>query len=314
MGGPPVIDVDRIEAQLAAIAGAADPVPVTVRTPPVPAPTPAPAPKPAPRRAATPRAAAPKAAEPKRRRHVAGPPPMATVRQLLELGRIEEVDARIAARSVTRDTLTWTTMRALLEGRSDSVATGIRELSELGRSGDAEALARSWIQRFWAAFEWGTDGERYDVLDHCRTRAYRFDDLEWWGNLTLLLAAWGKTDEATRAFDQALPLLGGTATDPVAIDVVTNLIEAAGGMNDADRAAAAGRLLRVPAGRLVVVGEAVVCKGSVDRYSALVHAAQARWGEAAACFRSAEEAHRALGAGPLLARTLHQASGSPVAA
>ena len=114
--------------------------------------------------------------------------------------------------------------------------------------------------------------------------------------------------------DEALPRLGGVTKDPVAIDVATNLVEAAAWMGDADRAAAAGRLLRVPVGRLVVVGEAVVCKGSVDRYVALAHAAAGRWGEAAACFRSAEEAHRALGAELLLARTLRQASGSPVAA
>lgn len=239
---------------------------------------------------------------------------MATVRELVELGRLDEVDARIAARTVPLDKVTWTTMRALLEGRSDAVQSGIRDLMALAAAGDAEAGARAWVQRFWAAFEWGTDAERYNVLDHCRERAYRFDDLTWWGQLTLLLAAFGKSDEAARAFDEALPQLGGGAKVPVATDVVTNLIEAAAWMGDADRVAAAGRLLRVPEGRLVVVGEAVVCKGSVDRYAALAYAATGRWGEAAAAFRSAEEAHRALGADLLLARTLQQASNSPVAA
>lgn len=300
MGGSPVIDVDRIEAQLAALTATAQPVPVA--TPPAPAP-------PA-RKTVAPKPAAP----PKRRHDAAGPPPMATVRELVEVGRLDEVDARIAARTVPLDKVTWTTMRALLEGRSDSVQSGICELKAMGDAGDAEAAARAWVQRFWGAFEWGTDGERYDVLDHCRERAYRFDDLGWWGQLTLLLAAFGKTDEAARAFDEALPRLGAVAKDPVAIDVVTNLIEAAAWIRDADRAAAAGYLLHVPAGRLVVVGEAVVCKGSVDRYAALAHAATGRWGDAAVCFRRAEEAHRAMGAPLLLERTLKQASGSPVAA
>jgi hypothetical protein len=307
MGGPPVIDVDRIEAQLAALAGTAEPLPVAAG--PVPAPTPAPA-----RRPAAPSKPVKPAAPPKRRDRATSPPLMMTVRELVELGRFDEVTGRIAARTMPLDKVTWTTMLALLEGRSASVQSGVRELVALADAGDAEARARAWIQRFWAAFEWGTDPERYDVLDHCRERAYRFDDLDWWGQLTLLLAAFGKTDEATRAFDQVLPWLGAVASGPVAIDVVTNLIEAAAWMGDADRAAAAGRLLRVPEGRLVVVGEAVVCKGSVDRYLALAHAATGRWGEAAACFRSAEEAHRAMGAELLLARTLRQASGSPVAA
>lgn len=283
-----MIDLDRIEAQLAALTGAADPLPVAPR----------PNPKPS----------------GKRRQRDAGPPPMATVRELLELGRIDEVDARIAARLIPVDKVTWTTMRALLDGRSDSVHAGIRALVELGEAGDAGALAGAWIQRFWAAFEWGTDAERYHLLDHSRERAYRFDDLGWWGHLTLLLAAMGKADEATRAFDATVALLGGAATGPLALDVVTNLVEAAAWLGDAGRAAAAGRLLNCPAGRLVVVGDGVVCKGSVDRYLALVHAAAGRWADAAECFRRAEKIHGAIGAAPLLARTRQQAAGLPVAA
>lgn len=30
-----------------------------------------------------------------------------------------------------------------------------------------------------------------EVLEHCRERAYRFDELHWWANLTLLLTATG---------------------------------------------------------------------------------------------------------------------------
>jgi len=60
-------------------------------------------------------------------------------------------------------------------------------------------------------------------------------------------------------------------------------------------------------GRLVVVGPAVVCKGSVERYRALGLAARGRPVEAAECFRMAADAHRAMGAGPLLDRTHRQA-------
>lgn len=250
---------------------------------------------------------------------VPGPAPVVrapmSVPELLELGLLEEADARIAAAADRRDGLTWATMRALLGGRQDEARTGMEDLLGLARAtDDTEALDRYWAQRFWAAFEWGTDAERHDVLDRCRERAYCFDDLQWWGNLALLLAAMGKQDESTRAFDATQALVAGVARDALWLDVVTNLMEAAALLGDTRRAAAVHRSLHWPDGRLVVTGAGVVCKGSVERYRALGHAALGERAEAAKRFRSAEAAHRALGAGPLLARTLQQASGALVAA
>ena len=301
-----MIDLDRMEAQLsAALTEPAGPPSATVRRAPVPAPTPAPAPispppAPRPRRAPRPQPAP--------------APPTAGVRDLLELGMLDEVSARAAGAVNRRDQLTWTTMRALLDGRSDAAQKGIAELDALAKAGDPEAGARASVQRFWAALEWGTNDARYDVLDHCRARAYRYDELEWWGNLTLLLTAMGKGDEAVRAFDASLPILATAAPDAVRLDVVTNLVEAAALLRDAGRVALAGRELRTPTGRLVVVGDGVVCKGSVDRYLGLIYAAVGDSARAGASFRSAEAAHRALAAEPLLARTLQQASGLLAAA
>jgi tetratricopeptide (TPR) repeat protein len=221
-----------------------------------------------------------------------------------------EAEAAMASSSHPRDALTWATMRALLDGRQDAVRRGVDELRRLAeRTDDAEAWDRYWLQRFWAAFEWGTDEERFEVLDHCRERAYRFDEVPWWGNLTLLLAAMGKQDEAIRAFDAALQLPDAQGLDPL-----TNLIDAGALLGDAGRVALAFRSLGAPEGRLVVVGPGVVCKGSVDRYRALGLASLGRWDEAGHAFRSAEAAHRAIGARPLLERTIRQASGSLVAA
>ena len=235
--------------------------------------------------------------------------------ELLELGLLEEADAAMSAVSHPRDALSWTTMRALLDGRQDAARTGVEELRQLAqRTDDTEAWSKYWTQRFWAAFQWGPEAERYDVLDHCRDRAYRFDDLQWCGNLALLLAAMGKAEEAARAFDDALQLVVAAPQGAVRIDVVTNLIEAAALLGDPGRVAAAGRHLRGPAGRLVVVADGAVCKGSVDRYLGLSYAALGQWAEAGECFRSAEATHRSLGAGPLLARTVEQASGRLVAA
>ena len=288
-----MIDLDRIEAQLsAAVTEEVRRRPsAPVRRAPAPAPTPAPAPV--------------SSSRPRRSRPQPAP---AGVRELLESGLLDEVDTRIAAATDRLDQTTWATMRSLLDGRRDGVGIGIDALARLAKDGNREALDRAWTLRFYAALEWGGEDERYDVLDRCRDRAYRFDDLQWWGNLTLLLAVLGKQDEAVRAFDQALPLAAGAPKDGIRLDAVTNLIEAAALLGDADRVALAGRELRTQTGRLVVVGDGVVCKGSIDRYLGLIHAAVAQWGDAADYFRSAEATHRSLGAAPLLARTLQQAS------
>ena len=242
-------------------------------------------------------------------------PASMSVAELLELGLIDDAEVQIAATTDKRDALTWATMRALLYGHRDEAAAALGKLRDLAAStGDPEADARYRVQRFWATFEWGGDDERYDVLGHCRERAYRFDDLLWWGHLTLLLAVMGKHDEAGRAFDEGLGLLAGVAKDRYGLDVLTNLIEGAALLGDAVRVAAAGRVLRGPEDRLVVVGPGVVCKGSVERYRALVHMASGRWTKAEECFRRAEALHGEIGAGLLLARTRRQAASPLVAA
>lgn len=251
---------------------------------------------------------------PSRSRRSARPAPPAGVRDLLELGLMEEAGERIAASTDRLDQATWASMRALLEGRRDAVRVGIDALARMAGDGDPEAGGRAWTLRFWAEREWGGEDERLDVLDHCRDRAYRYDDLAWWGNIALLLAEMGKRDEAVRAFDQAVPRVVAAPRDDVRLDVVTNLIEAAALLGDAGRAALAGRELRTETGRLVVVGDAVVCKGSVDRYLGLLHATVGQVAEAGEWFRRAEATHRAIGAEPLVARTVRQARGVPVAA
>ena len=230
---------------------------------------------------------------------------------LLELGMIDEVEARIASTTDRLDALTWANMRSLLLGHRAPAAAGIEKLGELARTTEArEPWERYWIQRFWAAFEWGDHDERLDVLEHCRERAYRFDELHWWASLTLLLAATGTHEEAFSAFDETQRFVNRVAKDRVWLDELTNLIEAAALLRDPDRLAACHRALRWPDGRVVVVGNGIVCKGSVDRYKALGYAALGRPKQADRYFRRAETLHLEIGAGPLLSRTRQQAGGS----
>ena len=241
--------------------------------------------------------------------------PSMSLPALLEQGMINEVEARIASTTDRLDALTWTTMRSLLLGHREPAAAGIRKLGELARTREAgEPWERYWIQRFWAALEWGSEEERLEVLEHCRERAYRFDELHWWANLTLLLAATGKHEEAFSAFDETQRFVFGVPKDRVWLDELTNLLEAAALLGDPERLAACHRALRWPDGRVVVVGNGIVCKGSVDRYKALGYAVLGKDRQADRYFRSAEALHQEIGAGPLLALTRQQASGFLAAA
>ena len=304
-----MIDLDVIDAGLDRALN------VATRAKPVRAPVPEPTPPPGRTTRTTRRA---RTTAPRRRERRVDPAAAAgedNPLRLLEAGRLADADARMAVATDRREIVTWATMRALLVGNEVAARAGVDELLALARAGgDQETWDRYWAQRFWAAFEWGGAEERRDVLDHCRERAYRFDDLEWWGRLTLLLASTGKADEATRASDDAQLLLERAARDGRWLDAATDLVDGAAVLGDARRAAALARTVRWPAGRLVVVGDGVVCKGSIDRYTALGHVAAGNWAAAAECFRRADEAHRDLGAGPLLARTRLQASAARVAA
>jgi hypothetical protein len=209
-----VIDLDRMEADLsAALTAEVRPRPAPRTARPAPAPTLAPAPPPP---------------APSRQRKSRPPAAPVGVIELMELGLVEEADARIAAATDRLDQTTWATMRALLDGRRDAVRMGLDSLARLAQEGVVAALDRAWVLRFWVALEWGTQDERFDALDHCRERAYRFDELAWWGNLTLLLAVMGKQDEAVRAFDQALPRAGSAPLGPDRLDAVTCALRPAG--------------------------------------------------------------------------------------
>jgi hypothetical protein len=74
-------------------------------------------------------------------------------------------------------------------------------------------------------------------------------------------------------------------------------------LRDGPRAALLYEQLRPYAERCVVVGHGLVCLGSVERFLALLAAAQRRWEEADAHFGAAMRRNRQLGAKSLLALT-----------
>ena len=237
---------------------------------------------------------------------------------LVAAGRVSEADVHIAVHADLatvegtaadrRDAAAWVTMRAILDGRQADARNGSELVRSLGeQAGDPDALERYWQQRFWILLEWGTEEERFELLDHCRRRAYWQQDIGWRSALVLLLARMGRDEEAAREFDETAPrVLGSRIRDARWQDMTTNLAEAAAVLRDPRRATTVNRAVDWPRSGMAVVGPAHVCKGSFARFQALLSTATGRWAEADRAFGAAADAHRRAGARPLLARTLRE--------
>jgi hypothetical protein len=199
-------------------------------------------------------------------------------------------------------------MRSLLDGKRTEARAALETMAAVARNADDPATwDRYWTQRFWVGLEWGRVDEQYALLDHCRERAYRFNDLAWRGALTVLLARLGRADEAAREFDSAVAQFNRAQIDEeTRLDVLTDLAEAAFRLDDAPRASLLRPALAVAAEPVVLLSRSWVCKGAFARYQGLVAAATRNWPLADQQLRLAVETHRQLGAGPLLARTLQE--------
>ncbi|MFN2506768.1 MAG: hypothetical protein ABR540_21575 [Acidimicrobiales bacterium] len=237
--------------------------------------------------------------------------------ELMQAGHLAEADRHIAAHAaLARDgqpldrlnAAGWAAMRALLDGRQADARSATDLVLSLGQeAGVQDAADRYWSQRFWVILEWGSDEERFDLLDQCRQRAYWKDDATWRSSLALLLARMGRIEEAQREFDDtAAKALNARPHNQVWLNITTNLAETATYLGDARRVSMVNRAVAWPTSGMVVIGRADVCKGSIARYQALLGASVGRWPEADKNFRLAADAHRRMGARPLLARTLRE--------
>ena len=238
--------------------------------------------------------------------------------ELVRLGRLHETDLHIAAHAFLAgetgtpadrcDAAAWAAMRALADGRETDARAAAGQVLALGReAGDPDAWTRHLIVRYRIVLEWGSEEERDELLEHCRARAYWFDELSWRGALTLLLARLGKAGEAAREFDiTASRCLAAATRTEEWLDVSTDLAEAAAVLGDPARASVAARSFGWPATGVVVAGRAAVCKGPIARYRALLTAATGDREQSDRHFRAATEVARRLGAPLLLARVLEE--------
>lgn len=237
----------------------------------------------------------------------------AWIASLLRDGRLAEADHHIARHAALalesrephrrQDAATWAAMRALLDGDEAKARASMADAARAGAEArDPETQDRHWLQRFWIAMEWGDEAEQDELLDHCRERAYRYDDLEWRSPLTLALARLGRNGEAERDFDVAFEALRRTGR----VELMCLLAESAGILGDPERAGRVQRHLEGSRDTLMVLGQGWVCLGARARYQAQTAAATGAWAQADERFATAVEVHRDIQAQPLLARTLRE--------
>lgn len=193
-----------------------------------------------------------------------------------------------------------------------------------GIEGRAGGQDLEWVQRYWAVLDAGSEDACYEMLDHCRHRAYLDGDMVWRSMLALLSAHMGRSQEAVAELDVVArhylgaPVAGGAAgaaaplssMDPEALDVITNLAEVAALVADPVWCAPVLDRLAGVSGALDVEGRGGIPKGVVAGYRALVADACGRPRQAEADFSAAAQTLRARGNRHALARTLHEWSRS----
>jgi tetratricopeptide (TPR) repeat protein len=234
-----------------------------------------------------------------------------SVVDLLELGRLDEIDgeidacARLAAR-LREPALTWQVTllegtRALLGGRFEDAARLSEEAFQIGRAARGESARRyRFLQEVARRRECGG-------LEQMENDARRLADEapeRWRDDLAYLLAELGRIEEAGAVFEQlAADDFGGPVDDMVALPILVQSAEVCARLADVERAALLYERLLPHADRWVVFGPGGACAGSARRPLGLLAATLSRFDDAAGHYESAIETHRRAGALPLVARS-----------
>ena len=240
---------------------------------------------------------------------------VARVSDLLELGRIDAVDAEIE--SYTKITtefrvplyVWWETsiraMRALLDGRLEEAERLALESLEAGQQANAaDAQVVYAAQTFGLLRERGALGQAVDAVaffaDHYASIP------AWRCGLALAHAHVGNASEARRQLDRLAPGRFSTIPrDASWLSSVALLGEVCNLVGDAARAAVLHELLLPFADRFAVVGLANDCIGSVARYLGLMAETTGDDALAARHYEHALERNEAIGSRRWVAWTRH---------
>jgi tetratricopeptide (TPR) repeat protein len=233
---------------------------------------------------------------------------------LLELGRIADVDHELAVLDAAAQELRqpWylehatalRAMRARLDGRYDEAERLARAALDLGaRVHDPTALSTYAGHRLDLCRERGDLGEREVeamrqlAVDHPRLGLVRY--VPPW-----LYAELGRYGEARCELERVAAYdFADVPRDMNWLGALVLMAETAASLGDVGRAATLYELLRPYAGRVVVAGFGALCAGSTSFHLGRLATTLSRWTEAEGHLGAALDANRRLGALPFVART-----------
>jgi DNA-binding CsgD family transcriptional regulator len=235
---------------------------------------------------------------------------------LLELGEVQAVDVEIAAYTQLAEELRqplyrwyaalFRAMRVLLDGRFEDGERLVRQALELGQQvQNRNATVNFVVQMFVVRREQGRLGELEATLTELVERLPQLPALRC--GLGYLYSELGRSAEVQRVFDDlAVDDFAGLPRDAHWLSGITLLSEVCAFLGDTRRAALLYDLLLPYAGRNIVIGAAVVCRGAVSRILGVLATALARWDAAAQHFEEALTTNARLGARCWLAHTYHE--------
>lgn len=232
---------------------------------------------------------------------------------LLELGRIEAVDAAIAeyarlAAELRQPSYRWgvgmcRAMRALMGGRFDEAEELATTALMLGQRVQAETAANFFAAHLF--FLRRDQGRLAELTEGLQQTVAAFPTVPAWRcALAGLYAATGRREDAARELEHVSAAdFRDIPRDNSWLVAMTMLADACARLHDQQRAALLYEALLPYRELVVVAGIAAACGGAVTHSLGLLATTLERWDSAAAHFDDALAVHRRLGARPAIART-----------
>jgi DNA-binding NarL/FixJ family response regulator len=203
-----------------------------------------------------------------------------------EIEALQRIDQRMRQPTYSNAALSYEAMLAMLCGELAHAERNYRQImAHLRRSqtGQGEQLG---VQIFALRRAQGRLAELAPVVaQFVRDQAAK---AIWRPGLAVLYVEIGQVEEARREFETlAAHDFSDLPRDGRWLFCMVYLSEVCTALGDAERAAILYRLLSSYAGRNIVLGGAIVCCGSADRYLGLLCHAMRRWSDAQAHFEAA---------------------------
>jgi predicted ATPase len=243
---------------------------------------------------------------------------------LLELGRIEDVDATIAgharlAEELRQPSHRWgaemfAALRAMIDGRFAEAEERAAAAFALGQTVQGQTAASFFAaQMFFLRRE---QGRLAELEDGMRALADAQPNVPAWRcGLAALYADDGRLADAAREITAATAAeLRDFPRDNSWLPAVTLLADACAVVGDTRRAAPLYDILLPHAEQVVVAGVASACTGAVARPLGRLAATLGRWREAEQHFERALAMNRRLGGRPFVARTQYELAAMLVSA